>query len=107
MNQEELIEHIRSTTKPEDELACLIWSHKDILQMIDDNNETYDEKIIISADEAKEIMREINRKADCGLGITWTTLEVYIDNFISERDAKTSQQKGGDAGAKIKQILQN
>lgn len=53
-------------------VAVAIWQEEDVLG--------YARRIGVkcSRKRAREIIDEIDRKQDCELGITWTTIEIYL-----------------------------
>ena len=40
----------------------------------------------LTEDEANEILLQMERKHDADIGISWTTIDVYIDDLVEERD---------------------
>ena len=57
--------------------ACVIWSTADVIGKAKEMHKR------ISTAKANDIIDHIHRRHDAGLGITWDTLESYIEG-ISE-----------------------
>ena len=74
----ELVERLQKQYKPNDVLAVAIWQVDDVLSQADLRG------IKISKEQATEIVERIDRKQDCTLGITWTTIDCYLDDLGSE-----------------------
>jgi hypothetical protein len=70
----EVIEHLKSY-KPNEHIAYTIWREEDVL------GRAKELKVKISKAEARDILDTIHSKQDCELGISWTTLDVYIQDF--------------------------
>ena len=56
------------------------WSTEDVLQRAKDND------VKLTEDEANSILLEIQRDYDADVGISWGTIDVYIDDLVDERD---------------------
>ena len=56
------------------------WSTEDVLQRAKDND------VKLTEDEANSILLEIQRDYDADIGISWTTIDVYIDDLVDVRD---------------------
>lgn len=59
-------------------MAVAIWQEADVL------GRARERHIKISRKQASEILDEIDRKQDCELGITWTTIDCYLDERRTE-----------------------
>lgn len=57
----------------EQHIAVAIWSEDDILGRASERD------IKISREEAREIIDLIDNKQDCSIGITWDTIDCYLD----------------------------
>ena len=60
-------------------LAVAIWSEDDVV------GRALELRIEITAAEARDIIDEIDRKQDCTLGITWDTIDCYLDGIRHKR----------------------
>ena len=56
-------------------IAVAIWCENDVLERARERN------IEITKEEAAEIIDKIDNKQDCELGITWTTIDCYLDDL--------------------------
>lgn len=80
MTRQELIDHLKLGTPDMNEhLACIVWSAVDVLQRADELETP------VSDQEANDIIDRVGRKADCSMGISWATLDVFIDECINQR----------------------
>lgn len=44
-----------------------------------------DRGIILTKDEANEVISNVQRTQDCELGISWVTIDCWIDEVINKR----------------------
>jgi hypothetical protein len=58
----------------------IIWSTEDVL------HQAKQKDVKLTEDEANEILLQMERKHDADIGISWTTIDVYIDDLVEERD---------------------
>jgi len=72
----ELIEHLQNSYKLEDVVAVAIWTRDDVLKRAKERGLT------ISPEEADEIIDRIDRRQEATLGITWDTIDAYIDDYL-------------------------
>jgi hypothetical protein len=56
-------------------VAVAIWCEDDVLEL------AKEEGIRCSRKRAREIIDEIDHKQDCELGISWTTIRVYLNEY--------------------------
>ena len=63
---------------------CLIWCIADIKTAMQNR----DHPIEITDDECMEILDEMERRHDASLGITWDTIEYYLDEFTQRKLTK-------------------
>jgi hypothetical protein len=70
----ELIGHLQNSYKPEDVVAVAIWTRDDVLERAKERGLT------ISLEEADQIIDRIDRRQDATLGITWDTIDAYLDD---------------------------
>ena len=70
---QEVIERLRYSEKQH--VAVAIWCEDDVLEL------AKEEGIKCSRKRAREIIDEIDHKQDCELGISWTTIRVYLNEY--------------------------
>ena len=58
----------------------IIWSTEDVL------HQAKEKGVKLTEDEANEILLQMERKHDADIGISWTTIDVYIDDLVDARD---------------------
>jgi hypothetical protein len=85
MNYNELLTHVKRMDKKA-HFACMIWQTDDVLQRLEENNEWKDQTREITVEEANQIIEDIDRHKDCTIGITWDTIDIYIDEFFWEKE---------------------
>jgi len=56
-------------------VAVAIWNEDDVL------GRARERGIEISRQDAAKIIDEIDRKQDCDLGISWTTIDCYLEEY--------------------------
>jgi hypothetical protein len=56
-------------------VAAAIWCEDDVLEL------AREEDIKCSRKRAREIIDEIDHKQDCELGISWTTIRIYLHEY--------------------------
>ncbi len=57
---------------------ALVWCWEDVLYKAAEKGHR------LSRKNCAEIISEVGRKHDCELGVTWLTLDIYIDEAVSE-----------------------
>lgn len=57
-------------------VAVAIWCEDDVLEL------AKEEGIKCSRKRAREIIDTIDHKQDCELGISWTTIRVYLNEYV-------------------------
>lgn len=60
-----------------DEIS-IVWSIEDIKER--------DDQELLSEDDCREILDAMKRTHDANIGINWEVIDIYIENFLSERD---------------------
>ena len=78
---EKVIEHLK-THKPNLHVAVAIWQTDDVLERAKER------KIKISKKQAEEIIDKIDSKQDASLGISWDTIDCYIDDYFYDLKEK-------------------
>ena len=58
----------------------ITWSTEDVL------HQAKQKGVNLTEDEANEILLEMERKHDADIGISWETIDVYIDDLVDARD---------------------
>ena len=58
----------------------ITWSTEDVL------HQAKEKGVNVTEDEANEILLQMERKHDADIGISWTTIDVYIDDLVDVRD---------------------
>ena len=58
----------------------IIWSTEDVL------HQAKEKGVKLTEDEANEILLHMERKHDADIGISWGTIDYYIDDLVEERD---------------------
>ena len=58
----------------------IIWSTEDVL------HQAKEKGVNLTKDEANEILLHMERKHDADIGISWGTIDDYIDDLVDERD---------------------
>ena len=74
-----LIERLTLDYKPEDVVAVQIWLTEDVLEQAKNR----DPKIKLTKADAEQILEDLDEHQDASLGISWDTIDVYIDEFLS------------------------
>ena len=67
------VEEMVRTLPIKEHFACVIWSTADVIGKAKEMHKR------ISTAKANDIIDHIHRRHDAGLGITWDTLESYIE----------------------------
>jgi hypothetical protein len=70
-----VIEHLQGY-KPDEHIATAIWCEEDVLGRAEERG------IKLNQHQAQEILDTIDSKQDCELGISWDTLDCYIDDEL-------------------------
>ena len=58
----------------------ITWSTEDVL------HQAKEKGVKLTEDEANEILLQMERKHDADIGISWGTIDDYIDDLVDERD---------------------
>ena len=58
----------------------ITWSTEDVL------HQAKEKCVRLTEDEANEILLQMEREHDADIGISWTTIDVYIDDLVDARD---------------------
>ena len=58
----------------------ITWSTEDVL------HQAKEKGVKLTEDEANEILLHMERKHDADIGISWGTIDDYIEGLVDERD---------------------
>ena len=58
----------------------ITWSTEDVL------HQAKEKGVKLTEDEANEMLLQMERKHDADVGISWQTIDVYIDDLVDARD---------------------
>jgi DNA-binding PucR family transcriptional regulator len=72
------VKHLRSLGEPTDIVAMAIWTEEDVLEKAKERG------IVLTKEQAEEILDRIDHKQDYSIGISWDTIDVYIDEYVRE-----------------------
>ena len=72
---------INSTLTPDEEIACILWTRLDVYGKA---SEKYPD-VAMTDEIADEVLYLMDRKADCENGITWDSLEFFLEKVLFER----------------------
>jgi len=71
----EHIEWLKQHYKDDEVLAVAIWQVDDVLVQAEERG------IKVSKEQAEDILERIDRMQDATLGITWDTIDCYLDEL--------------------------
>jgi len=69
------IEFLQRNYKQSDVIAVAVWTVDDVLE------QAKKKKMKITKEDAEEVLDRIDRKQSADLGITWDTLDCYLDDL--------------------------
>jgi len=69
---QELIEYLKKWYKPNEVVACDIWTTDDVFN------------------RAKEIIQSMDKLKDATIGLTWATVDAFLDEILDEDEAEMS-----------------
>lgn len=70
----EMVEIIDEQANPDDEL-CISWHAMDVLQQCP----------LLTLEEAREVLRYLDKRLDHNFGVTWETIDVAINELYPEK----------------------
>ena len=78
------IDRLQRSYKPDEHIAVAIWCESDVIDRA--------EKLgtVVTQEEAQDILDTIDRKQDCSVGVSWDTLDAFIDECIANRSEEDS-----------------
>lgn len=71
----DLIAHLERNYRPNDRIATAIWQVDDVREQATQRG------LAISHERAAEILERIDSNHDACLGITWETIDFWLDHF--------------------------
>jgi hypothetical protein len=71
----EVIKHLQRYKQSQEHIATAIWSEEDVLERAKERN------IKITRKQAQDIIDRIDQKQDATTGITWDTIDCYLDDL--------------------------
>lgn len=73
----ELILHLQKNYKPNEHVAAAIWAVDDVMERAKER------KLSVTKHQAEEIIDTIEHRQDATIGITWITIDCYLDELDS------------------------
>ena len=80
-----LPEHLQSAARRlivyntgDEHVAVAVWCEEDVFER------AKEKRLKISREQVQEIIADMDRKQDCELGISWTTIDSYLDEMPLE-----------------------
>ena len=78
----DVVAKLNSEYQPDEHIAVAIWCEDDVIRRARERHKT------ITREEAQEILDTIDHKQDCSMGISWDTLDAYIDDLERKKEGK-------------------
>ena len=78
MTIRELKEHLESYD-PDDVIAYDLWSIEDVEGFNHGD---------VTREQAEEVIRLMNHRIDCNIGLNWDVLNYHLDNVMAEAEQK-------------------
>jgi hypothetical protein len=72
------VEHLRGLGEPTDIVAMAIWTEVDVLGMAKERG------IVLTKEQAGEILDRMDHKQDASMGISWDTIDAYLNDYVRE-----------------------
>lgn len=69
-------------TNPND-IITITWHKDDVIQRAQES-----QNLIVTNEQAREILKAIEKDYDCNCGITWDTLDYYTSQYFEENNIK-------------------
>ena len=64
----------------------ITWCIKDIKERLEDQEREVDPPL--TDEDCREILNHMKGNHDCTIGINWEVIDVYVDNYIYQRERK-------------------
>jgi hypothetical protein len=87
MKQEEAVDYFQRLHKKGEHLCILVWSTEDVIGQAQEHH------IKITQAEADKIVEDMERHHDASFGVSWSTIDSYLDDLVTERLAKKKDEK--------------
>lgn len=72
----DVIVKLNENYQPDEHIAVAIWCEDDVIGRARERHK------VVSREQAQRILDTIDNKQDCSLGISWDTLDFYIDDEL-------------------------
>lgn len=72
----DVIEKLNTDYQPDEHIAVAIWCEEDVIGRARERGK------VVTKEQAQRILDTIDNKQDCSLGISWDTLDCYIDDEL-------------------------
>ncbi len=72
------VKHLMSLGEPTDIVAMTIWTEDDVL------GKAKERGIALAKEQAGEILDRMDHKQDASIGISWDTIDVYLNDYVRE-----------------------
>jgi uncharacterized protein HemY len=82
----EVIEHLQGYN-PDDVVAYDIWQVEDVMQQAKEDG------VVISEENAKEVLERIDRHKDAEVGISWAVISSVLDDMVEEGAARVMTEE--------------
>ena len=65
----------------DDAVVCIaIWGVEDVLERASERDMT------ITKEQAETVLNKMDSKQDCSMGVSWDTMDCYLDEIVSETE---------------------
>lgn len=81
MKVKDVIKQLQSFYSEDTEICSIVWGVEDVLITAEE------QEISCSKSEAEGIIRKMDKRHDCTIGITWDTIHMYLWDLQEERKA--------------------
>jgi hypothetical protein len=71
----DLIQHLASHHDPDETVAYDVWCYEDVMTQADGRG------MSVTKEEAMGILEEMDHRKDANMGITWDTIDFYLDEM--------------------------
>ena len=88
VTREEAIRQLQAYHQQGEHVCVITWSREDVIDYAKD----LDPPIKVTIKEADKILDEMERRHDATIGITWNTIEAYLDDLKYERKKAKEKQ---------------
>lgn len=89
MDKQRLLEHIQGF--PDGYcFACIMWTPPDVIDL--GRRKGYE----LTLDRANEILEDMDHHADCSIGMTWDTVEYYVDEYVRQHKGELTTCEPAD-----------